>query len=177
MLEDKILWQSGTSISHTFIQLLVVLGVVVFFFVILFGLFHAAYILSDKSYKGVWAFLIFAALPILIIALKISGYLNLIITAYTIEYYINTKGIFFEWGWMKKKHAYIDFKSITRVSLVNFKNKSYSTLYIEVDNPFSEPGVDFINGKSRHCPTMEKVVDGKKAFDLIQALRNQSNNS
>lgn len=103
MLEDKILWQSGTNISHTFIQLLVVLGVVVFFCVILFGLFHAAYVLSDKSFKGVWAFLIFAALPILIIALKISGYLNLIITAYTIEYYITSKGIFFEWGWMKKK--------------------------------------------------------------------------
>lgn len=80
-------------------------------------------------------------------------------------------------GLDEEKNAYIDFKSITRVSLNNFKNKSYSTLYIEVDNPFSEPGVDFINGKSRHCPTMEKVVDGKKAFDLIEALRNQSNNS
>ena len=171
MKESKILWQSKTNNSQTFIRLIISFLIISIILFMIFGLLGTILKSTGGNLNGVWVFLIQTSLPILFIFFLFGSYMYKITIAYTVKYEITENNIQFKWGWLKKRKAIITYNNIDKISLVNFKEKPYSTLYIDTKTSTKALAIDFVTGKERHCPTLEKVSNGKIAYELIEKFR------
>ncbi len=166
MNEEKILWQSKTNKTQIIVRFITTILVVTFLVIMFSSLFSSMTQSPESRFYG----RIIAVLPIIILLLFFAYYLYGVSIPFTVEYIINEHQIEYKWGLFKKKNANITIDNIKKVTLVNFRNKKYSTLYIETFTPTNALAFDFVSGKKRASPTMEKVNDGKVALLIIEQL-------